>query len=188
MMELLKNPIIKGIGIVLILYFALFANTQHPKSLGNRLSSENIKKNLSEVKNKGEFIASNVKIAKDLSKIATSNTKILSEDAKIGSGDFAVSCGDEAVISYEILTTDGKVLESFASEKVTVGSKNNIFLEKNIIGMKASGTRNINITNDTISQDKTISQRLNKSDSGSLRIKITLLSFAKSSATNLSCN
>lgn len=66
--ELLKNPIIKSIGIIVILYFALFANKENPHSLGNRLSSENIKKNLDIATKQTKFIASNVKTARQLAK------------------------------------------------------------------------------------------------------------------------
>ncbi len=58
-----NHPLVKVVGISAILYFALFANKENPESLGNRLSSEKIKKNVSEVKEKSHFIITNLEMA-----------------------------------------------------------------------------------------------------------------------------
>lgn len=191
-LELLRNPLIKGIGIVLVLYFALFANTEHPKSLGNRLSSKNIKKDLAEVTDKSKFIVTNVKMAKDLAKNSNPQAAVPSpttsiEELKIGSGNLALSCGDDAEISYGVYTKSGQQLEFINAEKIIVGSNAKVFLEKNITGMKLGGIRYVNVSNGSQIADEKIMQLLKLSNSD-LKIQITLLSFAKSATPNISCH
>jgi len=189
--EILRNPIVKIIGIGLILYFALFANTEHPKSLGNRLSGDEIKKDLEDVKNKSAFIIKNVKMANDLSKKtsveAPKNIDISTQDLEIGSGDLGLSCGDEATISYGIYSQTNKQLEFIDSAKVLLGSQTNMLLEKNILGMKLGGMRNINIPQGAQVTDPKIFQILQRENSG-LKIQATLTSFVKTTSQNLSCN
>jgi len=67
-MKLLQNPLVKIVGVIAIIYFALFNNKQNPQSLGNRLSAERIKTNLGEMEQKGKFIASNVSAARSYAK------------------------------------------------------------------------------------------------------------------------
>ncbi len=198
-LELLRNPLIKGIGICLVLYFALFANKQHPKSLGNRLSAENVKKDLEDATSKGSFIISNVKMANKLAKNPDLQNKLKEtapvtpvadisiEDLELGAGDKAVACGDEVTFSYGIYGKDGRQLDFVGSEKFIIGSKANVLLEKNITGMKAGGIRYINIPHGTQIADPKISRLLIRSDSD-LRVQVTLLSFTATSSQNLSCN
>lgn len=189
--EILRNPLIKLIGIGLILYFALFANTENPKSLGNRLSSEEIKKDLNNAKDKSAFIIKNVRLANDLSKKAATNApkngEVFTQDLEIGNGDVGIFCGDEAKISYAIYAKDGRQLSFIDSAKVLLGSKNNIFLEQNIIGMKNGGIRNINIPQGFQVSDPNISKILQLENS-ELKIQVTLISFAKVNSQNFSCN
>lgn len=192
--ELLRNPIIKSIGIALILYFALFANKQHPKSLGNRLSSENLKKDLTDATSKGKFIVDNIQMAKKLTqdkKLQTISTtpyaEIIHEDLEIGSGDRTLACGDDAEISYGFYTATGQQLDFVSLEKVTIGSTKKVWLEQNIAGMKLSGIRYIIIPKNITIADSRIMQLLQQSG-GNLRIQVTLLSFTKSSIPNISCN
>lgn len=63
-MKLLQNPLIKFIGVALIIYFALFSNKNNPASLGNRASFTRVKQSFGELQDKGKFIAGNVKAAR----------------------------------------------------------------------------------------------------------------------------
>lgn len=195
--ELLKNPIIKIIGISLILYFGLFADRKNPRSLGNRLSSENIKKNFNEAKEKGKFIAVNVKSAKKILEqngdqqktaetIVEDLTKITSEDLEIGVGDAVISCGDEVKISYGIYDKTQKQLEFVGSEKIIIGSEKDSLIEKKIIGMKLSGVRDVNIPYGFVSKNKKLMRLLeiNKSD---LKYQITILAFGKAEVPKIIC-
>lgn len=74
-MKLLQNPLIKLIGIVAIIYFALFADKRNPASLGNRVSLERVKENLGEMEEKGKFIAGNVKAAREYAKTKIETSK-----------------------------------------------------------------------------------------------------------------
>lgn len=49
-MKLLQNPFVKIIGIVIILYYALFADKNDPESLGNRFSGVQMERNVREIK------------------------------------------------------------------------------------------------------------------------------------------
>ena len=53
MQDLIKNPLFKIIGIIVILYLALFKDDSNPENLCNRLSGEKIKSNISEMTDKG---------------------------------------------------------------------------------------------------------------------------------------
>ena len=97
--ELLRNPLIKYPGIILVIYFGLFSNKENPSSLGNRLSAESVKKNFNEMQEKGKFIATNIQAAKDLEaqrrQSASSNSEIIvKEDLEIGTSQEEISCGD----------------------------------------------------------------------------------------------
>ncbi len=198
-LELLRNPLIKGIGICLVLYFALFANKQHPKSLGNRLSPENVKKDLEDATSKGSFIISNVKMANELAKNPDLQNKLKEtapvtppadisiEDLDLGAGDKTVACGDEVAFAYGVYGKDGRQLDFVSSQKFIIGSQANVLLEKNITGMKAGGIRYINIPRGTQIADPKIARLLIRSDSD-LRVQVTLLSFATTASQNLSCN
>ena len=61
MQNLAKHPLIKIIGIALILYYGLLHNKEHPDSLGNRLSTDHIKNNISDASEKSAYIITNIK-------------------------------------------------------------------------------------------------------------------------------
>lgn len=60
-----KNPIIRAIGVGLVLYFALFYKKDNPESLGNRFSSENIRDNIKQINQKGSSIVNGIALAKN---------------------------------------------------------------------------------------------------------------------------
>jgi hypothetical protein len=61
-----KYPIFKIIGIIAIIYFALFYNKSSPNSLGNRLSYDNIKGDLKQASEKTVFILGNINAAQKI--------------------------------------------------------------------------------------------------------------------------
>ncbi len=65
MHSFLKNPIVKTLGILVILYFALFHDKHHPDSLPNQLSAKKISKNLSEIKKQTQFISTKLEQQQD---------------------------------------------------------------------------------------------------------------------------
>jgi hypothetical protein len=197
--KLLRNPIIKIIGISVILYYGLFANKEKPGSLGNRFSSEQIKKDFSEVREKTVFIAENVKLAREIAKEkeiekeaekkATAINPALQvsvKDLEEGVGE-NISCGDSAYINYGIYTKDGRQLEFKENQILVIGNKSNWLLEKNIIGMKQAGSRYINIVQGSQVNDSKITEYLN-SNKSDLKYQVTLLAFTKNPNSQLSCN
>ncbi len=197
--KLLRNPIIKIIGISVILYYGLFANTEKPGSLGNRFSSEQIKKDFSEVREKTVFIAENVKLAREIAKetevekeaekkVAAANLalQVSVKDLEEGVGE-NISCGDSAYINYGIYTKDGRQLEFKENQILVIGNKSNWLLEKNIIGMKQTGSRYINIPQGSQVNDSKITEYLN-SNKSDLKYQVTLLAFTKNPNSQISCN
>lgn len=192
--DLLRRPLIKIIGLALVLYFGLFADKQNPDSLGNRLSVDNIKQSLFEAQQKSAFIFSNIDQARKLkpSPLAAPFDPLQNfvtatiNDVEIGSGEVALKCGDEAEISYAIyVATSSNPLESVPQEKLLVGSNINALLERKIIGMKKGGVRLINIPQDFQSTNQKLAFLL-KFNETNLQYRISLLEFhaANSDATH----
>lgn len=95
--DLLRNPLIKWAGIAIILYFALFANTKDPRTLGSRLSSENVKKGLSDVKEKTSFIATSVKEAKkQVAQQQNSAPTTTAPNSSEATATSTTACGDKS--------------------------------------------------------------------------------------------
>lgn len=192
--ELLRNPLIKLIGVAIVLYFALFSNKENPDSLGNRWSFNQIKSDIKEVKSKSEFIINNVHMAQELAKeknaekqaMKENGSKIFIEDVDIGSGEEIIGCGDKVEISYGIYSKDEKQLKFIEKQIVVIGDKNNPLIEKNIIGMKQNASRNIKIPYGFISQDNALNEML-KFNASDLKYQITILSLTKNSNPQISC-
>lgn len=205
MVKLLQNPLIKTIGIVLILYLALFKDKSNPSSLGNRLSVNNIKKNINEATDKGKFIVQkiddveknkikptpkkghySVKRANINKRKSSAQTYVIIEDSNIGSGEEILSCGDLATISYQIYINDNEKILSIDSTMLPIGSNLLPILEKNIIGMKKEGIRQIIVPQNSKIEDKNfaILVKAHKSD---LKIGVVLHSFKKGNINSDDC-
>lgn len=195
--DLVRHPLVKTTGIVLILYFALFSNKENPNSLGNRLSKDRIKQNLGEVQEKSKFIVTNVKKAQQMAKDkeleqqeeSQKISPIIIEDLNPGAGVKVASCGDQVNIIYGLYSKNGKQLEFINPKKLVIGSNELPTLERNIVGMKQYGIRNI-ITTTTFSASNTSDTRLAGfiKSYGTIRYQVTLLSFQKApKQTTISC-
>jgi hypothetical protein len=68
LINITQNRFIKIVGIILVIYFALFYNKTNPESLGNRLSPKNIKDGLNAAQEKSRFILTNINTAKQIEK------------------------------------------------------------------------------------------------------------------------
>jgi hypothetical protein len=138
-MNLAKNPLIKIVGILIIIYFALFYDTQNKSNLRNRLSTDKLKKNFVHIKNTTENIKKNIKTSRvefksgvDQSGRTKYNTY---EDVNQGSG-IEVKCGDGVTISFTKSSDDMSLTQRGYTMQV-----DNSELSKNIIGMKVGGTK-----------------------------------------------
>lgn len=177
----LRIPLVKFVCILLILYFALFSNKDHPDALSNRLSKERISEGIDQAAKKSRFIISNVQSSNNIPKapqatdqpIVKAKTSI--EDVELGKGNMAV-CGSEVEISYSIFAKDKKLRE-VSSEEIIIGSNIDKIIEKNILGMQKGGIRNIKVPYNFESDDRRLSGMLNfyKSD---LRYQVSLLSVS----------
>jgi len=186
-MEIFRNPLIKTIGLILVIYFALFHDKKNPDSLGNRLSSDRIVKNFREVQERSVFIMSNIEKARNSANASLSagsagealleNFNALSiRDVEIGEGD-SLKCGDEAEISYDIRVVESiNQLEFVSNERLVIGSNKNPLMERKIVGMKKGGTRIIKVPKDFKSSNQKLSLllRFNEAD---LQYSVTLINF-----------
>jgi hypothetical protein len=193
--DLLRIPIIKWTGIALILYFGLFANTQNPNSLGNRLSKENVQKNFKEARERGKFIVVNVKMAQEIAKEKEAQEKLAKErggmisinDLDSGTGEKIIGCNDEVEFSYVIQTKDGKEVNSIKKpQKTIIGSKQEKTIERNIIGMKEGGIRSINVPFGSQTDDKKLDTLL-KLNGQDLQYLVTVSKIKKSKNPPSSC-
>lgn len=178
--NLLKNPLIKIVGILLVLYFGLFANKENPNSLGNRVTTDKIKENISEAWQKKQFITENITAAKQALKESENTAQDLKsreievKDISLGIGEIIASCEDSAIISYVISDDDNRKLYSLDKEYFVIGTRKNWLIEKNIIGMKAQGVKAIRVPNTLPTSDLTL-LNLFKSNKTSLTYQITLI-------------
>lgn len=194
-MELLRRPLIKIIGLILVVYFGLFSNKEDPDSLGNRLSSQNIKERFGEIHEKSNFIIANIDKANKMSGkdalVAEDPSQNLSaittQDYAAGSGEEQLKCGDVAEISYDIrVVGSNSSLEFVAKENIVIGSNFNVLLEQKIIGMKSGGVRIINIPRDFKSDNKKLSFLL-KFNEAALQYTVSLLGFSTANSGAASC-
>ena len=192
-MEILRNPIVKTVGIAAILYFALFYNKENPESLGNRLSPKNIKEGLGEVTKKAQFIAGGISTAneqaKEMEKLRSKKFQDAAsdyKDIKTGEGE-AISCGDYALISYKIFNSQNQELAKQPSQPISIGTQQNLLLERNIIGMKRGGTRVITVTQNPNITDPMLKSQIEQSG-GRMIFEVTLENFdALPNNKNSSC-
>ena len=136
--NLLQNPFIKICGIGIIIYFALFANKHNPDSLGNRLSSENLKKNFHEAKKQTRFIMKNVEAAKEYKK----------QQENIDYTTKKIACNDVVYLNYSIYQGEQR-LHTANNSKFIIGSKTNWDIEQKIMGLKKGDEIKIPLVNST---------------------------------------
>ncbi len=109
-----KNPFVKIIGIGAIIYFGMFYDIDHPDSLGNRLSTNNIKKNFNEAQEKVNEITKKIEIAKQNNQEISqerSFSALRFEKVLIGTGNNFIKCGDEVDIIYKFYDNKNKILD-----------------------------------------------------------------------------
>ncbi len=194
--ELLRKPLVKIIGLALVIYFGLFADKKNPDSLGNRLSSDRIKQNIDQAQEKGAFILSNIDKARQIGAGGTVEvvepsqnfSTITVQDIEDGEGDEILKCGDEAEIAYDIhVAGSNGQLEFVPQEKLLIGSNANRLLERKIIGMKSGGERIINVPRDFKSANQKLSFLL-KFNEAALQYNVRLLKFSASNSDKVNCS
>ena len=138
-MNIVNNPLIKIVGIILIIYFALFHDTKHKENLRNRLSKEKLKDNASYVENTAISAINNLNKVSEYNKNMAA-TKVVDV--------VKVKCGDEVIINY---------VKSGNNLVVTKNDYNLVIddslLSKGLIGMKVGEVRNLTIKEKVKNQD-----------------------------------
>ncbi len=194
-MEVLRRPLVKIIGLMLVIYFGLFSNKKDPDSLGNRLSSQNIKESFGEIHEKSNFILANIDRARQMSgkEVHTEEgplqnfNVVTTQDYASGSGDEQLKCGDVAEISYDIrVVGSDNSLEFVAKENLIIGSNSNSLLEQKIIDMKTGGVRIITVPRDFKSGNKKLAFLL-KFNEAALQYTVSLLKFSAANSGTVSC-
>jgi hypothetical protein len=193
-MNLLKNPLIRIIGIIAILYVGLFSNTYEKESLGNRLSKDQVQKDLSDAKEKGFQIINHVKKAQELKEYnVTQNTSpaidssnLNLKDIKVGEG-LVAACGDSAVIAYKLFSGD-QLIDQIEKQNLVIGERKiNYIIESSLIGFNVGGARVINIPEGYKFKDPILAQSL--SGKKDLHYEINLLAIKKpTNSTPQNCN
>jgi len=145
---MIKNPLIKLVGIIAIVYFALFYDSGHKDSLKKRLSSKNIKRNIDHIKDKTVHIKQNIdKVKIYEEKLAIAEILIASDKSYqnlvLGFGNEA-KCGDVVLINYNKLIDGINIPKS--NYQITI-NYSSAFSEQ-LIGMKPSGVRKIFVKED----------------------------------------
>ena len=79
-MKLINNPLFKIVGIIAVLYFALFHNNQNKNSLRNRLATEKIEQNLNYIKNQTLTIKNGINKAKEYEESQTINQNSINQN------------------------------------------------------------------------------------------------------------
>lgn len=76
MQKLINNRLFRIVGMIVILYYALFHDKTNPESLGNRLAPEKVKSNLEQISGKSVEVMENIQRAEELKKIEASKKNI----------------------------------------------------------------------------------------------------------------
>lgn len=134
-MKLLKNPLFKIVGIVVILYLTLF-NKEKENSLGNRISSEKVKENLSYIKDKTIYIKENLNNSKKYKAKQKPLKDQQYQDFLIGIGKYKVNCGDTILAKIIKLQGEFNIEETKKRLQIDRSTFNSKF-----IGMKKGGRR-----------------------------------------------
>lgn len=203
-LRLLRSPLIRLVGAVTILYYALFANTYDKDSLGNRLSKKTIEKNIEEAKRKSLYIAVNVKQAQDYKRNQTSdhspsNPNLKNQNSNSRAGliikdietrpGTKVKCGDKITADYVIYDNDGNQLNNITNyiTEINENSAKSI-VKENLIGLGVGGKRLIIIPETYKTKDEESSKYMVLSHNKGINYEIKLLKVEESGNAEAKCN
>lgn len=188
MRALINNPLFRIVGVVVILYFALFKNNHEVDSLSNRLKPAKVKSDLADASANTIYIIDNIQKARSMQgtgvKIETPplTSNLIITDIKIGKNARA-NCNDQINFNYEISLADNKILQKNKANLVIGDGQFPLEIENHIIGMKQGGVRIINVPVNYKSADKNLSDLLSENNQD-ITYKITLLEITKSPQHN----
>src|SRR5690606_32019304 len=137
-------------------------------------SKENIKNNISQVKERSRYIISNLKEAKELeAKVSKSKSisEVIIEDLQIGEGGVA-KCDDFVSINYRVYVSsyeasfdqEVKLLDKVENYQFIIGSPEiDEVIGSKVIGMREGGVRMVTLPSNYKTDDKKIEQYLDGS-------------------------
>lgn len=183
--SLIKNPLFRIVGILLIIYFGIIKNYRDQ----GIISKDKLKNDLTNAKNQISYISSNIEMAKQINNNPNDQnifSSIEAKDLNIGNNNKKAFCGDEVNLSYKIFLPNSKNLIKSDTKKIIVGSGQNLLLEKLILGANEEAIRVVTIPKNILILDPEINELINIYNSSLVyEIKIE---FIKSNNTNsLNC-
>jgi len=206
--KLLRSPLVRIVGAVVILYYALFANTYEKDSLGNRLSKQTIEKNIEDAKKKSLYIALNVKQAQNYKERnpinnSASNTNLANQnlntpailpvgliikDIEITQGK-EVECGSKITANYIVYDNNGKQLTdtiNYVSE-IDENSPKSV-IKENLIGLKTGSKRLIILPANYKTLDSESSKYMALSRNSGINYEIKLIKVEELKNAEAKCN
>ena len=185
-MNLFKNKLFRLIGIITILYFGLFRE-DNPEGLRNRLSPENIKSGIKEVRKKSSHVVQAMKQAKELEEKqkfidsyyqnkASNRFDIKVQDMVIGEGK-EVECGNWVSVDYRVFINNAALLKlnSFNDKQFIFGDKNGDKVVANEVkGMRKGGVRKVIIPANYQAQDERLAEYLAQAEENGIAYEIKL--------------
>ncbi len=199
--KLLQNPIIKTIGIALVLYFALFHKSDNPNSLSQRLSTERIKEGANQIKDKAKFISRNISGVQDRKtpnlplynptpkkiELASDTAKNVAENQKIDPPvKRKIACGDEVEIIFLMFNEMAVELKRDFIKKLVIGSKQRLYFEKMIIGMEEKSSKDLELFPKDVIEDKEVADIVKKNNA-KVKLHIMVNSSKPSGNKNIIC-
>ncbi len=147
--DISQNSWLKIVGIIAVLYFALFSNKENPHSLGHNLNKDEISKGYKEALNKGKKIHSDVFKAQELKKRmmdpSNSTPDILVFDEVESLIGNRVSCNDIVDIAFEIKNINNDIIQPKTNMSLVVGKGSSPIIEEHLLNMRESSIKILNI-------------------------------------------
>ncbi len=192
--EIGKNRIFKIVGIAVVLYLIFFSK-KNPDSITNRVSIEEIKKGAHDIKEKTDFIKTNLKAAKEATKenvteksatenvaaeSATTSQQALPDEVD---ENYKIACGDEIEVSYTMLLKGKDIGGMPQHEKLIVGKNSNYVIEHDVIGMKKGEVKTIPVPEKVTTKNG----KVIVSKTSTMAYQITVESIKKATQSAIVC-
>ncbi len=188
--SLLRKPIIKIIAVILVLYFGIIKNNQHPQSIANKLSTNNIKKNYDEIRDKISDISQNLEMAQQVKKELSLEKNINDlrfEKIILGTIGESIKCGNEVNIIYKFTNNEGVILDMDEESKIIANQQHSAMVEdiiaKNIVGLKNGAVIRTKFMGQFKQADDKINKLL-KIANNELTLEVYILSFKNTENKN----
>lgn len=183
-----KSGFVKIIIFFLFLFMVYEQTKDDPRSFSNTLKNQDIKKNISNLKNNYEII----KKVKEEGLLDKKNDEVVQDEfadlnyqvLRQGLMENPAQCNDEVNIEYIFMSENGNIANK-SSIKIFIGENFNKIVEKTLIGMTPGEIRQVAIPKNFKTGD---SKYDNYIESRNMVYQIMLIQVNKSIANNYMCN